>query len=109
VIAAFLSPLLVGTWQWKARRAANPDTIGYLDVAGKYAQGHYSKALVRIWSLLYSWLLVPITRLRRESQVLFAHLLQVGFLLAAVATIEHRYGCLISKAAEPSGERGAVL
>ncbi len=85
--AAFLSAVLLGgTWQWEAHRAANPDTISYLDVAGKYAQGHYSEALVRIWSPLYSWVLVPITKLPRESQVLFAHLLQVVFLLATVAT-----------------------
>ena len=70
VIATFLfAALLGGTWQWEAHRAANPDTISYLDVAGKYAQGHYSEALVRIWSPLYSWILVPITKLPRDSQV----------------------------------------
>ena len=86
VTAAFLSAVILGgTWQWEARRAANPDTISYLDVAGKYAQGQYSEALVRVWSPLYSWILVPITKLPRESQILFAHLLQVVFVLATIA------------------------
>src|ERR1700731_4603827 len=62
---------------WHFRFNAAGDTINYFEIASKYAHGRLGEAVVRVWSPLYSWLLIPIIALPRAVQLPAAHGFQV--------------------------------
>lgn len=48
------------------RYQINPDGVGYISVAQKYAAGQFFDAVNAYWSPLYSWLLVPLLKMGIE-------------------------------------------
>lgn len=77
VVLWFASGLGIGLLlNWHFRFNAAADTISYLEIAQKYAQGKMTEAIVLYWSPFYSWLLIPIVRLPRALQVPMGHALQ---------------------------------
>gem|GEM_PF-1551000 len=84
-IVPWIGPVLVaGLYLWLAfsqlpshRYQINPDGVGYISVARKYATGALGDAINAYWSPLYSWLIVPLLWLRIDP-LLSAKLVGIG-------------------------------